>query len=174
MKWYDKPWIMWLLLLICWPIGFFLLYRKRTQYKNWKIIAIVFLVIWLVISISSNKKNASLTAKPTTQTEEKAPEKTEKSITSGIYFLLSEKAIAKQLNVQVVSMDLMNYWEMEHKDTGLADTKGTFELDGKKHTFSCRFGIESQQLVKLHIDDQSVFFDEDTQDMIMDEQKQKK
>lgn len=37
-KWYDKKWILWAALIICWPLGLYLLYRQRRNYTKTQII----------------------------------------------------------------------------------------------------------------------------------------
>lgn len=40
-KWYDKKWFMWCMLIFFWPVGAYLLYRHRNEYspKKAKLIA---------------------------------------------------------------------------------------------------------------------------------------
>ena len=37
-KWYDKKWMLWAALIICWPLGLYLLYRQRRNYTKTQII----------------------------------------------------------------------------------------------------------------------------------------
>ena len=176
-KWYGKPWFMWLMLIICWPIGAYLLYRHREKYphKSLKYIAGITFCIWAFLgfiqpAMNSNKSIKSSTQE-TTQTSVSSTSSTvlsSKNSNSSSYFELSEKEIEKALNTNVAGMNLSDYWEMEHEDTGLADVKGSFDLNGEKHTFRARFISGTNEAVLLKIDDKKVFFNENRQDEVMD------
>ena len=47
-KWSDSKWFMWAMLVIIPPIGLFLLYKHKENYRHWKIIGAAFLV-WTVL-----------------------------------------------------------------------------------------------------------------------------
>lgn len=169
LKWYNKKWFMWVMLLICWPIGLYFLYRHRNEYsKNdiYKIVAVTF-VIFAATQVWGHFNQPKETSKPAAQpqqTEQKSTKQTK--ITSFKYAEDAQKVIQSAIGKDA-SINIMDYWEMEH-DNGTVDTKGTFDLQNKKHTFSARFGIDGHVPLMLHIDGKSIFFDEDKQDAIMD------
>ncbi len=180
-KWYEKAWVMWFCLIFIWPLGLWLLYSKREQHPQWKKIAGVTLVIFLAFQIfaqldkkDTQPQNAQQRVEQATQKANadaenaKPKESSSLNITKNDYFNLSEQAIANALQTQVVGMNMMDYWEMEHPDNGTADVKGTFDFENKKHTFRARFGIQEKQLLLLKIDDKTVIFNEELQDKIMD------
>lgn len=168
-KWYNKTWFMWVMLIFIWPIGLVFLYRHRSEYSRNKLIAIFVctasLFVFAQVSTNFNQPKQN-TAQPV-----KTEQKTEShQVTKNDYFQLAEEAIAKHMYVPVVGMQAMDYWEMEHPDSGLADVKGTFKLnDDKKHSFRARFGIVGKELLLLKIDEKTILFDEEKQDQIMDE-----
>lgn len=172
---------MWFCLIFIWPLGMWLLYRKRDQYPQWKKIAGITLIICLGLNIYPNvldKKTEPTAPQKVEQASPKANSETNKAktkqesdglnITKTDYWDLSEQAVANALHTRVVGMNMTDYWEMEH-DNGTADVKGTFNFENKKHTFRARFGVKNKQLLLLKIDDQTILFAEDAQDKIMDE-----
>lgn len=54
-KWYDKKWFMWCMLIFFWPAGAYLLYRHRNEYspKKAKLIAAGTGCFWLFMSLTS-------------------------------------------------------------------------------------------------------------------------
>lgn len=54
-KWYDKKWFMWCMLIFFWPAGAYLLYRHRDEYspKKAKLIAAGTGCFWLFMSLTS-------------------------------------------------------------------------------------------------------------------------
>lgn len=56
-KWYDKKWFMWCMLIFFWPVGAYLLYRHRNEYspKKAKLIAAGMGCFWLFMSLTSPK-----------------------------------------------------------------------------------------------------------------------
>ena len=161
-KWYEKPWFTWLMLIICWPIGAYLLYKHREEYPHTalKYIAGITFCIWAFLGFIQPAMNSNQPTKASTQeTTQKSTSSTatsSKESTSSSYFELSEKEIEKALNAKIVGMNLSDYWEMEHEDTGLTDVKGSFDLNGGKHTFQARFISGTKEAVLLKIDNKII------------------
>lgn len=51
-KWYDKKWMLWAALIICWPLGLYLLYCQRRNYTKTQIILyIIITAIWSAFAL---------------------------------------------------------------------------------------------------------------------------
>lgn len=76
-KWYDKKWFMWCMLIFFWPVGAYLLYRHRNEYspKKAKLIAAGTGCFWLFMSLTS-PKDAPQNNQPTMQAVETTAEST--------------------------------------------------------------------------------------------------
>lgn len=76
-KWYDKKWLMWCMLIFFWPAGAYLLYRHRNEYspKKAKLIAAGTGCFWLLMSLTS-PKDAPQNNQPTMQAVETTAEST--------------------------------------------------------------------------------------------------
>ena len=74
-KWYDKKWFMWCMLIFFWPAGAYLLYRHRNEYspKKAKLIAAGTGCFWLFMSLTS-PKDAPQNSQPPAQEVEMATE----------------------------------------------------------------------------------------------------
>lgn len=74
-KWYDKKWFMWCMLIFFWPAGAYLLYRHRDEYspKKAKLIAAGTGCFWLFMSLTS-PKDAPQNSQPPAQEVEMATE----------------------------------------------------------------------------------------------------
>lgn len=85
-KWYEKSWLMWFCLIFLWPLGFWILYKKRDQYPQWKKIAGITLVICIGLNITSmNSTRTEPTAKQSVeQAAQKANAEVEKQIPNKI------------------------------------------------------------------------------------------
>lgn len=185
-KWYNKTWFMWLLLIICWPIGIIFLYRHRNDYTVKKIayIAVGTLFVYILLtsfstmnqpkrSVSQSEQSTTTsTTTSTTISPQKEPAQSDSSPTPN-YAKLSADRIAVTLNVPSVDLNIKDFWSMA-QDTGLTEVKGTFNLDNRKHTFRSRFVTGTDEMLLLKIDDKKIFFREDRQDEVMDEHSAKK
>ena len=58
-KWYNKKWFMWSMLIVFWPAGAYLLYRHRDEYSSGKVklIAAGTCCFWLFLSFSNPNDN---------------------------------------------------------------------------------------------------------------------
>lgn len=185
MKWYEKKWFMWAALVFFAPLGWFLLYCHRHEFTKKQLYAIAGIsAVWFIFAVGDPLVNPPKDTMTASQKADLANEQAEKEIAKQMpnkkqdnqeqrqeknYMKPAEEAIERYLVVPVVSIGLMDYWQMEHPESNLADVKGTFELDGKEHTFHARFVMSTEQLVLLHIDDKRVMFDDETQTKVMDE-----
>ena len=75
-KWYNKTWFMWLMLIICWPIGIIFLYRHRDDYTVKKIAYIAGGTLCIYILLTSfstmnqpKQSEQTTTASTTTSTK---------------------------------------------------------------------------------------------------------
>lgn len=185
-KWYNKTWFMWLLLIICWPIGIIFLYRHRNDYtvKKLAYIAVGTLFVYILLtsfstmnqpkrSVSQSEQSTTTsTTTSATTSPQKEPAQSDPSSTPN-YAKLSADRIAVTLNVPSVDLNIKDFWSMA-QDTGLTEVKGTFNLDNRKHTFRSRFVTGTDEMLLLKIDDKKIFFREDRQDEVMDEHSAKK
>lgn len=179
-KWYNKTWFMWLLLIICWPLGIIFLYRHRNDYTVKKIayISVGTLFVYILLtsfstmnhpkqSVSQSEQTTTTsTTASTTTSPQKEPAQSDPSSTPN-YAKLSADRIAVTLNVPSVDLNIKDFWSMA-QDTGLTEVKGTFNLDNRKHTFRSRFVTGTDEMLLLKIDDKKIFFREDRQDEVMD------
>lgn len=70
-KWYNKKWFMWCMLIFFWPAGAYLLYRHRDEYspKKAKLIAAGTGCFWLFMSLTSPKDAPQNTQPPAQEVE---------------------------------------------------------------------------------------------------------
>lgn len=70
-KWYNKKWFMWCMLIFFWPAGAYLLYRHRDEYspKKAKLIAAGTGCFWLFMSLTSPKDAPQNTQSPAQEVE---------------------------------------------------------------------------------------------------------
>lgn len=76
-KWYNKKWFMWCMLIFFWPAGAYLLYRHRDEYspKKAKLIAAGTGCFWLFMSLTS-PQDAPKDSQPAMQAVETTAEST--------------------------------------------------------------------------------------------------
>lgn len=78
-RWYQKNWFMWLIMVIFFPIGLFLLWKYSSYKKSTK--AIITIVIIGLIAISgSNPKNQTTNSSTTAQQTQTKPSDAEKKL----------------------------------------------------------------------------------------------
>lgn len=175
-KWYNKTWFMWLMLIICWPIGIIFLYRHRDDYTVKKIAYIaggtlcIYILLTSFSTMNQPKQSVSqseqTTTASTTTSTKKEPVQSSPTSTPN-YAKLSADRIAVTLNVPSIDLNIKDFWSMA-QDTGLTEVKGTFNLDNRKHTFRSRFVTGTDEMLLLKIDDKEIFFREARQDEVMD------
>lgn len=174
-KWYQRSWFMWLMLVFLCPIGLLLMYMYSDYSSRTKKIIAAISIAFFVFAMTNKPPEKYYHNDSSTPIETKSDSnKKPNSVSKNNYFQLSEEQIEKSLGVPVVGMNLTDFWEMEHPDQGLADVKGSFDNEGKKHTFRARFIIDSKETVLLKIDDKDIFFNEEAQDKELDKHSSKK
>jgi hypothetical protein len=80
-RWYKKNWFMWLIMVIFFPIGLFLLWKYSSYKKSTKAIITIAIVGLIAIS-GSNPKNQTTNSSTTIQQTQTKPTDTEKKLDS--------------------------------------------------------------------------------------------
>lgn len=158
---YQKAWFIWLMVFLFFPVGFVLMWLYSGYTKKAK--CLIMAGFFILLSFGNAQKQAPSKTEPPSPPRQQET----KSISRADFFDLSQKQIAVAMTAPVVDMNLGDYWEMS-QDTGLTITKGTFQHEGKKHSFKCKFGTATAEPIALYIDDQRIFWLEERQDEIVD------
>jgi hypothetical protein len=71
-KWYDKIWLVALLIIVFFPVGLYALHKSSNIKKFWKTIITVIVVLLIIVFITNKYKNRTPATVPTEQTNKKA------------------------------------------------------------------------------------------------------
>lgn len=184
-KFYTKTWFIILLLFFFAPVGVYLMWR----YANWnnktkKIVTGVF-AVWFVVQVIGNSNRQQLgnrQAQKTNQTVVKQePVQNTKSNQKSTLAKVADKGAdsepdflkisAMLLNIEIADINITDFAIHDSKDAGLTQASGTFNKDGLKHKFNARFVTKTGECVRLAIDGEKQFYNEELQDKTMDAQR---
>ena len=77
LKWWQKSWVMWVCLILFMPVGIVLCYVNRERHPHWKVIMVVFGIMFLIGHIPTNSDNISQPTQQTQVGQSRADDKTD-------------------------------------------------------------------------------------------------
>lgn len=169
-KFYQKSWFIIFMLIAFAPIGVILMYCFTSWDKKHKKIITAVCAVWFIFMFVSGTfktpEKTPVSAPSASQNEQKNEDNyvDPNKVDSNNYLEL----IAKQLSVQPNDISVNDLYT-NAQPNGLTETSGTYKKDGIVHDFTARFVTSTGEAVRLTIDGEKIFWNEDLQDKIADE-----
>lgn len=129
-------------------------------------------VVLVMVSSGASRNNQQVKEQPAVQTDSSNTTKN-KAITSYSRMYDCERLLSKYLEGHDVNVKMSKYKEWESAK-GVLECQGSFEFDKQDtlHTFHIRIGTTTNEVIRLEIDGERYFFDDEAQTRAMEAAEQ--